>query len=91
VDVYDDVFAVLQELVVRSDAETHRPAQQLDEKEKQAQDEEDAKARPLALLTRAAAFEALGHAYAAVRKNKIIKNSNKILIWFTGIGRNKED
>ena len=46
VEVYDEVFAVLQELVVRSDAETHRPAQQLDAKEKQAQDEEDAKARP---------------------------------------------
>eukprot|EP00026_Physarum_polycephalum_P000236 Phypoly_transcript_00236.p1 GENE.Phypoly_transcript_00236~~Phypoly_transcript_00236.p1 ORF type:complete len:1888 (+),score=384.04 Phypoly_transcript_00236:110-5665(+) len=76
VEVYDEVFAVLQELVVRTEAETHRPAQQMDAQEKQAQEEEDAKARPLALLTRAAAFEALGYAYAAAsaetKKNKLV-------------------
>jgi len=57
VDVYDDVFAILRELV-----------QEKDEKEKEKdkeKDEEDAKSRPLMLLTRAAAFEALGYAFAA--------------------------
>lgn len=56
-DVYDDVFTALQELLVEKVEEKGK------EKEK---DDEDAKARPLLLLTRAAAFEALGHSFAAV-------------------------
>lgn len=66
VDVYKEVFSVLHELVVQTETENKQPQGPLDAKEKQQQEEEDAKSRPLALLTRAAAFEALGHAFADV-------------------------
>jgi len=59
-DVYEEVYAVLQEMV--QDKEEEKGKEKGKEKEK---DEEDAKSKPLTLLTRAAAFEALGYAFAA--------------------------